>query len=51
VDVWPGANVPVDIGCFHEITHVQSTGLIIAWGSMTVFDCLIFFLTLYRALS
>ncbi|KAF8189492.1 hypothetical protein K438DRAFT_1832686 [Mycena galopus ATCC 62051] len=51
VDVWPGAIVPVDIGCVYEITHVQSIGLTVAWGSMAAFDCLIFFLTLYRALS
>ncbi|KAJ7362331.1 hypothetical protein DFH08DRAFT_799382 [Mycena albidolilacea] len=51
VKLWPGANLPIDIGCTYEIIPAQSTGLIIAWASMGVFDCLIFFLTLYKALS
>ncbi|KAJ7888322.1 hypothetical protein B0H14DRAFT_2693571 [Mycena olivaceomarginata] len=51
VNLWPGANLRNNIGCTYEITPAQSTGLIIAWASMGVFDCLIFFLTLYKALS
>ncbi|KAJ7431241.1 hypothetical protein B0H11DRAFT_2131528 [Mycena galericulata] len=48
------SNVPdllLYIGCTYEITHAQSIGLIIAWASLGGFDCMIFFLTLYRALS
>ncbi|KAJ7131497.1 hypothetical protein C8R43DRAFT_1133724 [Mycena crocata] len=47
----PGADLPLYIGCTYEITKPQSVGLVIAWAAMGVFDCLIFFLTLYRALS
>ncbi|KAJ7429734.1 hypothetical protein B0H11DRAFT_2141412 [Mycena galericulata] len=48
------SNVPdllLYIGCTYEITHAQSIGLVIAWASLGGFDCMIFFLTLYRALS
>jgi len=46
-----GAELSIDIGCSYEITHAQSTGLIIAWAAMGMFDCMIFSLTLCRALS
>jgi len=49
--IWPGANLPINIGCTYTVTHAQTTGLIIAWASMGWFDAFIFFLTLYRALS
>ncbi|KAJ7723490.1 hypothetical protein DFH07DRAFT_946507, partial [Mycena maculata] len=43
--------LPLYIGCTYEITHAQSVGLVIAWASLGGFDCMIFILTLYRALS
>ncbi|KAJ7484803.1 hypothetical protein B0H11DRAFT_2018792 [Mycena galericulata] len=46
-----GPNLLLYIGCTYEITHAQSIGLVIAWASLGGFDCMIFFLTLYRALS
>ncbi|KAJ7484802.1 hypothetical protein B0H11DRAFT_2018781 [Mycena galericulata] len=46
-----GSNLGLDIGCKYAITASQSVGLIIAWMALVLFDCMIFFLTLYRALS
>ncbi|KAJ7463876.1 hypothetical protein B0H11DRAFT_2052587 [Mycena galericulata] len=46
-----GPGLLLYIGCTYEITHAQSIGLVIAWASLGGFDCMIFFLTLYRALS
>ncbi|KAJ7488295.1 hypothetical protein FB451DRAFT_1391242 [Mycena latifolia] len=43
--------VPLYIGCTYEMTCTQTNGMIIAWGGVGVFDCMIFVLTLYRALS
>ncbi|KAJ7429733.1 hypothetical protein B0H11DRAFT_2264936 [Mycena galericulata] len=45
------SNLSLDIGCRYAITAPQSVGLIIAWMALVLFDCMIFFLTLYRALS
>ncbi|KAJ7624786.1 hypothetical protein FB45DRAFT_924211 [Roridomyces roridus] len=39
------------IGCSSSVTKSQALGLVAAWGGMGVFDCAIFFLTLYRGLS
>ncbi|KAJ7429731.1 hypothetical protein B0H11DRAFT_2264934 [Mycena galericulata] len=44
-------NLALDIGCTYAITGPQSIGLIIAWMALVLFDSMIFFLTLYRALS
>ncbi|KAJ6503864.1 hypothetical protein C8R45DRAFT_973957 [Mycena sanguinolenta] len=43
-------NLPPHLGCTYGITHAQSPGLVVAWASMAVFDCLIFSLTLHKAL-
>ncbi|KAF7350147.1 hypothetical protein MVEN_01317100 [Mycena venus] len=50
----PGDDVPqldLYIGCSTGMSSSQSTGLAAAWAGMGVFDCTIFMLTLYRALS
>ncbi|KAJ6576046.1 hypothetical protein DFH09DRAFT_1311495 [Mycena vulgaris] len=39
------------IGCSSSVSASQSVGLAAAWAGMGVFDCTIFSLTLYRALS
>ncbi|CAK5272344.1 unnamed protein product [Mycena citricolor] len=44
-------NLPLLIGCNYQIDHKQGIGLIYAWGSMGVFDIIIFFLTVHRALQ
>ncbi|KAJ7466794.1 hypothetical protein B0H11DRAFT_2047689 [Mycena galericulata] len=44
-------NLGLDVGCTYAITAPQSFGLIIAWVALVLFDCTIFFLTLYMALS
>ncbi|CAK5275841.1 unnamed protein product [Mycena citricolor] len=41
----------LDRGCAAGVTRSQAAGLAIAWSSMMLFDCVIFVLTLYRALS
>ncbi|KAJ7466818.1 hypothetical protein B0H11DRAFT_2239687 [Mycena galericulata] len=46
-----GLNLGLDIGCTYAITAPQSVGLIIVWTALVSFDCMIFFLTLYRAFS
>ncbi|KAF7343841.1 hypothetical protein MSAN_01965400 [Mycena sanguinolenta] len=43
-------NLPLHLGCTYGIIPAQSPGLIVAWASMAVFDCLIFSLTLRKAL-
>ncbi|KAJ7769465.1 hypothetical protein B0H16DRAFT_1517915, partial [Mycena metata] len=50
----PGDDAPplnLYIGCSVMIPYSQSVRLAAAWGGMGVFDCTIFLLTLYRALS
>ncbi|KAF8189499.1 hypothetical protein K438DRAFT_1971615 [Mycena galopus ATCC 62051] len=50
----PGDEVPqlnLYIGCSTGLTSAQSLGLAAAWAGMGFFDCTIFLLTLYRALS
>ncbi|KAJ7260152.1 hypothetical protein C8J57DRAFT_1338310 [Mycena rebaudengoi] len=42
---------PQYIGCPSQVPKSASLDLAIAWISMAVFDCMIFLLTLYRALS
>ncbi|KAJ7260155.1 hypothetical protein C8J57DRAFT_1471789, partial [Mycena rebaudengoi] len=39
------------IGCASAISRSERIGLAIAWISLGIFDCMIFVLTLYRALS
>ncbi|KAJ7484783.1 hypothetical protein B0H11DRAFT_2231460 [Mycena galericulata] len=39
------------IGCPSTVSSSQTRRLAAAWGGMGVFDCTIFFLTLYRALT
>ncbi|KAJ7121576.1 hypothetical protein C8R44DRAFT_786490 [Mycena epipterygia] len=46
-----GVQVPLYIGCSSLVSSSQTIGLAIAWAGMGVFDCTIFFLTLYRAFS
>ncbi|CAK5283055.1 unnamed protein product [Mycena citricolor] len=41
----------LDVGCTSSVTKSQALGLAAAWAGMGVFDCTIFLLTLYRALS
>ncbi|KAJ7429735.1 hypothetical protein B0H11DRAFT_2141420 [Mycena galericulata] len=50
-DVLINGDLGLDIGCIYAITGPQSVGLIIAWMALVLFDCMIFFLTLYRALN
>ncbi|KAK6966310.1 hypothetical protein R3P38DRAFT_3155561 [Favolaschia claudopus] len=47
----PGSEMPVHLGCTYTIIDSQTVDLIVAWASMAIFDSLIFFLTLYKALS
>ncbi|KAK7046435.1 hypothetical protein R3P38DRAFT_2873789 [Favolaschia claudopus] len=42
---------PLHLGCTYTIINSQTVALIVAWASMAIFDILIFFLTLYKALS
>ncbi|KAJ7202244.1 hypothetical protein C8J57DRAFT_1410404 [Mycena rebaudengoi] len=44
-----GGDLELYIGCNYAITARQSMSPIIAWSSMALFDCLIFFLTLYKS--
>ncbi|KAJ6576065.1 hypothetical protein DFH09DRAFT_371921 [Mycena vulgaris] len=44
-------NIPLYIGCTYEMARPQSIGMAIAWSAMGLFDCMIFLLTLCRALS
>ncbi|KAJ7020076.1 hypothetical protein C8F04DRAFT_1275505 [Mycena alexandri] len=50
----PGDDAPplnLYIGCAVMVPYSQSLRLAAAWGGMGVFDCTVFLLTLYRALS
>ncbi|KAJ7723499.1 hypothetical protein DFH07DRAFT_855760 [Mycena maculata] len=54
----PGAKTNEDdevlalyIGCSSSVSSSETLNLAAAWGGMVVFDCMIFILTLYRALS
>ncbi|KAJ7269090.1 hypothetical protein C8J57DRAFT_1181211 [Mycena rebaudengoi] len=44
-----GGDLELYFGCNHAITARQSMSPIIAWSAMALFDCLIFFLTLYKS--
>ncbi|KAJ7214446.1 hypothetical protein GGX14DRAFT_610907 [Mycena pura] len=44
-----GSVLPLDIGCAYAVSG--SKGLIIAWSTMGMFDCMIFLLTLYKTLG
>ncbi|KAJ7162803.1 hypothetical protein C8R43DRAFT_1123476 [Mycena crocata] len=46
-----GTNLGLYIGCSSSVSSSQTLGLVAAWAGMGVFDCTIFFLTLYKALS
>ncbi|KAJ7055987.1 hypothetical protein C8F01DRAFT_375217 [Mycena amicta] len=45
------AQLSLYIGCSSGVAASETTKLAIAWAGMAVFDCTIFLLTLYRALS
>ncbi|KAJ7216882.1 hypothetical protein C8J57DRAFT_1395914 [Mycena rebaudengoi] len=44
-----GGDLELYFGCMYAITARQSVSPIVAWSAMALFDCLIFFLTLYKA--
>ncbi|KAJ7624743.1 hypothetical protein FB45DRAFT_924136 [Roridomyces roridus] len=46
-----GDNLPLPIGCTFAVTDSQNVAFIISWAAMSVFDCMIFLLTLGRALT
>jgi len=46
-----GDNLGLYIGCTFAVTDSQNVAFMIAWGAMSVFDCMIFLLTLYKALT
>ncbi|KAJ7101344.1 hypothetical protein B0H15DRAFT_796166 [Mycena belliarum] len=53
-DADPGEKIdvlPFSLGCATSVPFSQRIGLAAAWAGMGVFDCTIFFLTVYRALS
>ncbi|KAJ6605203.1 hypothetical protein DFH09DRAFT_1120974 [Mycena vulgaris] len=47
----PDNDVGLIIGCTYGLSANQSVSLIITWSAMLVFDCMIFSLTLYRAIT
>ncbi|KAJ6565544.1 hypothetical protein DFH09DRAFT_1363756 [Mycena vulgaris] len=42
------ANLPLYSGCDYPTSLAQGLGLAVAWGGVAVFDCMIFFLTVYK---
>ncbi|KAJ7463902.1 hypothetical protein B0H11DRAFT_83117 [Mycena galericulata] len=51
VDADDTTDLHLYIGCPSTVSSSQTRRLAAAWGGMGVFDCTIFFLTLYRALT
>ncbi|KAF7290243.1 hypothetical protein MIND_01338000 [Mycena indigotica] len=46
-----GTAIPLPLGCTYGIKKRESTGLMIAWSAMGLFDVMIFVLTLARTLT
>ncbi|KAJ6592953.1 hypothetical protein B0H19DRAFT_1088826 [Mycena capillaripes] len=44
-------NLPLYFGCNYPISPEQGLSLATAWAGVAVFDCMIFFLTLYKVFS
>ncbi|KAJ6592980.1 hypothetical protein B0H19DRAFT_1088910 [Mycena capillaripes] len=44
-------NLPLYFGCNYPISREQGLSLATAWAGVAVFDCMIFFLTLYKVFS
>ncbi|KAJ7214479.1 hypothetical protein GGX14DRAFT_563292 [Mycena pura] len=45
-----GSVVALEMGCAYAVAQTEVKGLIIDWSTLSLFDCMIFLLTLYKTL-